>query len=480
MREKARKMPIGKCFIGPEDWRESGIAYVIVTRQRPNGHFVVGSFLLDTFCLGVKDADYYVNMSEVNFEKHLQRFEDSYGLKEISYTQAHNLVYGAIEFAEEAGIEPLARDFNIARYILEEDTEEIPLIEYEFGKDGKHFLLVGPERREMPYVRILKENLGDDFDYAVPYAEEEEENPFSDLTQEDVRNAFEKMCVNIQREREMYPREEYSYQYPEYPQSPQVRNQFIADELLSPANSSSLPREVIDRILSLPADEAAQDIGNMMLYETGQTYKAINDDTIGESENSAIMHALLLLAQLQSDKGLDALLELMRQSSGFADFHLGDLAMELVAPALYASGRDHIAAIEEYMNQPGLDLFFRSYASDALVMIVVNNPERRREIMEVYRRLLNRMTRDLPDRIACDGTFAAFVMSNLVDLRAKELIPEIKETFATGCVNPSVTGNCEKVIKLIESEDDLPDKARYQIENIYKQYDDIKRFMERD
>ncbi|MBD5275177.1 MAG: hypothetical protein HDS37_03625 [Bacteroides sp.] len=57
--------------------------------------------------------------------------------EEISYAEAHNLIYGAIEFAEEADIEPYG-DFNVAEYILEEDTDKLPLIEYDYGKDGKH------------------------------------------------------------------------------------------------------------------------------------------------------------------------------------------------------------------------------------------------------------------------------------------------------------------------------------------------------
>lgn len=53
--------------------------------------------------------------------------------EEISYVEAHNLIYGAIEFAEEADIEPY-RDFNVAKYILEEDTDKIPLIDFRIGQ----------------------------------------------------------------------------------------------------------------------------------------------------------------------------------------------------------------------------------------------------------------------------------------------------------------------------------------------------------
>ena len=57
-----------------------------------------------------------------------------------SYDEAHNCIYGAIAFAEEAGIEP-DKSFKITQYMLDEDDDNIPLIEYKYGKDGKHTLL---------------------------------------------------------------------------------------------------------------------------------------------------------------------------------------------------------------------------------------------------------------------------------------------------------------------------------------------------
>ena len=49
-------------------------------------------------------------------------------------------MYGAIAWAEEAGIEP-DKSFAVMKYMLEEDTDNIPLLEYEFGRDGKHLLM---------------------------------------------------------------------------------------------------------------------------------------------------------------------------------------------------------------------------------------------------------------------------------------------------------------------------------------------------
>lgn len=482
MREKARTLPIGKCYIAPPDWQESGMAHVIVTRVRPSGNLVMASFLVDTFCLGVKDAGYHENTTPYDFEEYLDNYRNGMGLEEISYNEAHNIIYGAMAFAEEGGIEP-AKEFDPAGYILEEDTDDIPLIEYDFGKNGKHFLVVNPNRKEMPYLNILKKNLGDDFEFVMPFGEDDEEdydddeyNPLSEIDSDAINKALNGISKwNVENSR--HPDEKYTYQYPNYPQTLSVKNQFIADELLSTDNYSCLSREVIDRILALPKDEAAQDIASVIFYAIGKTYKGINDGTIEGWHNSAIMHSLILLAQLQSEKGLEAVLEIMRQNDEFADYHLGDLTSELLYPALYACGQNNIPAIEAYLNQPGLDSFLRSQAPEALAMVIFNQPERRGEIIDVFRRLLTNMVSNLPEQKACDGTFAGFVMSSLMDIVAKELIPEIKALFATDCVNKMIAGDCKTVIKDIQLGRGAINKDKYLLPDIYKQYESYKEFI---
>lgn len=483
MREKARKLPLGKCYIAPPDWQEKGMAQIIISRVRPNGNLVMASFLVDTFCLGVKDAGYHENMTPESFQDYLDNYKYGMGLEEISYEEAHNIIYGAIAFAEDGGIKP-SKDFDPAGYILENDTEDIPLIEYDFGKNGKHFLIVNANRREMPFYHILKKNLGDNFEYILPFGEEDDDeqdyddeySALPDLDPDMISEAMENM-KKMQEESDRHPSEVYAYQYPDYPQTPSVKNQFIADELLSADNYRALPDKVIERILALPKDEAAQDISTVILYEIGRTYKGINEDTIDKPDNSAIMHSLMLLAQIQSEKGLDAVLEIMRQTDTFADYHLGDLASDLLHPALYASGKNNIKAIEDYINQPGLDSYLRSQAPEALAMIVFNHPERRKEIIEVFRRILKSMVTRLPKQEACDGCFAGFLISNLMDIEATELIPEIEALFAIDCVDKSIAVDCDKVIKEIKFGRSLRVQDTYVLPDIYTQYDSYKNLL---
>lgn len=136
MKQRARSLEIGTCYIS-EDMTECGEGHVIVTRRHTGGRISMAMFLLDTYCLGVKDSFFRLRLEEEELEEML---DSAPNLRECSYNEAHNWVYGAIAWAEEAGIEP-DKSFAVTQYMLEEDNDDIPLIEYEFGRDGKHLLM---------------------------------------------------------------------------------------------------------------------------------------------------------------------------------------------------------------------------------------------------------------------------------------------------------------------------------------------------
>ncbi len=143
IRTKARTLPIYKCYIN-SNWKEKGLASIIVARQHTTGNFTTGMYIVDTFCKGLVQTYTKFNGDEdilkFNLELHIPPEGDFITLMEIDYTLAHNIIYGAISFAEENGYKP-HKDFETFKYILEEDDEDIELIEIDFGVDGKPFLI---------------------------------------------------------------------------------------------------------------------------------------------------------------------------------------------------------------------------------------------------------------------------------------------------------------------------------------------------
>lgn len=93
-----------------------------------NENFTVGIYLVDIFCAGVKDSFFKFNEDESYLLEWIEEIGDMSGQPfiECDYVLAHNVIYGAIGFADEFNIKPVA-DFKITQMILEEDNEEVPL-----------------------------------------------------------------------------------------------------------------------------------------------------------------------------------------------------------------------------------------------------------------------------------------------------------------------------------------------------------------
>ncbi len=157
VKQRARTLKIGKCYIS-SDIEEAGEGHVIISRVHTGGRVSIGVYLLDIWCVGVKDSFYRLRLDEYEFEDLIESY--ALDLRECSYNEAHNWIYGAITFAEEAGIKPHS-SFNTTQYLLEEDNDDIPLIEYEYGKDGKHFLMVKNNLEANKYLPAMKKNLGE-------------------------------------------------------------------------------------------------------------------------------------------------------------------------------------------------------------------------------------------------------------------------------------------------------------------------------
>lgn len=73
--------------------------------------------------------------------------------------------------------------------------------------------------------------------------------------------------------------------------------------------------------------------------------------------------------------------------------------------------------------------------------------------------------------------FAGFVMCNLMDINPKELISEIKATFATDCVSKTIAGDCKDIIKGIERGRGAIEKNEYELPDIYEQYENLKKII---
>ena len=468
MKQRARSLEIGTCYVS-DDMTECGEGYVIVTRRHTGGRVSMAMYLVDTYCIGVKDSLFRLRLEEDELEEMLDRAPD---MRECSYEEAHNWVYGAIAWAEEAGIEP-DKSFAVTKYMLEEDSDDIPLIEYEFGRDGKHLLMANNNLEASRYIPLLKKNLGEgNFAFTIK----------KDYVNEDLGWDSGKFLERLEHINESPlfknygPSTEYTYRHPDYPKTLQLDGpEWLYQELQKTENALYLPDELTNRILALPRDIVRHDLEQMVLYHIGLTCDGIPDDYDPDGYTGILANCVTLLGEVGSEQNsLDVVLELLRQSHDFMNYHIGDAGNEIFVPTLYLLGQNRLDKLMSFVKEEGLETFCKYFIFPAVAHIALVQPERRNEVIEWFREAIRFATKMLPKTQWIDSDLAGLMLHDLLDLQAKELLPEIREMFATGFVDLGACGDFADVSRMIANPRYIGDPSAHET-NLYKRFAEMKR-----
>ncbi len=147
--------PVKTSFIG-SNWQEQGIAQVLVARELPQKTFMIGMYLVDLWCLGVKDATMEINIEgrELLSLEHTISIAGE-GLQILSYEDARSIVFGALKYAANHGFSP-HHDWDLAKHVIEPNRSFED--KFEFGRNGKPFYAAGPYDKPVykEYVKKVK------------------------------------------------------------------------------------------------------------------------------------------------------------------------------------------------------------------------------------------------------------------------------------------------------------------------------------
>ena len=145
-----------------------GLATVVVAREAPGSKLAACTYLVDVFCLGVKDAFGPRAFPRRRLSEFLGQVYGSYADPPVAapLDLARHVVFGAITHARGLGFEPHADFGPAAGHLGPWEPPESSSIE--FGRDGKPLYVQGPYDDYRQILRTLEQSVGaDGFDYLV-------------------------------------------------------------------------------------------------------------------------------------------------------------------------------------------------------------------------------------------------------------------------------------------------------------------------
>jgi hypothetical protein len=186
----AREAPVTGCWVtdhwanklgvtGHADWPgmsppesesgESGLVGVLVARDTGSTVRACG-FLVDVFCLGVKNTNGPKTMDRRKLPDFIRLFFSAWSQRPpvpAPLELARHVVFGAVDYARSLGFEPYP-DFARGAALL--GDWETGSSDVTFGQDGKPFYINGPRDDTYGVMAKLHQTVGDgNFDYLVQF-----------------------------------------------------------------------------------------------------------------------------------------------------------------------------------------------------------------------------------------------------------------------------------------------------------------------
>lgn len=160
--------PVRHCLL-TDSLFENGMGTLILARGGTMGPVSVAVFLLDAYCLGVKDI-IHQSVGSDRLQQIIDKLAGSAPLRPVEPAYARKLLHDLVRWAATFGFHP-PREFAAAERLFGSVDPQACDVKFEFGKDGKPFYVSGPAESPTTVRRRMNqllERLGPDgFEYLV-------------------------------------------------------------------------------------------------------------------------------------------------------------------------------------------------------------------------------------------------------------------------------------------------------------------------
>jgi hypothetical protein len=159
---RAAQAPIQYCMLTGALF-DAGIGTLILARGATSDQLAFGSFLLDVFCLGIKDVMFESRDSD-EFDTYVAVADAGSPLVPLDPSDARKLLRDLAVWSQSIGFPP-HRDFAAVERLFGDVSADESEADFAFGHDGKPLYIPGPfESATVIRRRIehLRKHLGDD------------------------------------------------------------------------------------------------------------------------------------------------------------------------------------------------------------------------------------------------------------------------------------------------------------------------------
>lgn len=200
-------------------------------------------------------------------------------------------------------------------------------------------------------------------------------------------------------------------------------------------------RDLTEGLLALPRATLIEDLEWILRDELD--YAQSLDEVEEEEENYTLFHTLMFLGHLRSEKSLPLILEVWRLEPDTLDLVFSDILYEDLWQVLWLCGEHQVQLLKNFILDDTVpEVLCRSEMVGTLDQIVINNPSRRQEILQVLAELLRHFDQIPDEKFSEDHCIlCSYLASSISDLNANEYLPLIASMFERDRIDLGLKGD---------------------------------------
>jgi len=149
--------PFYECLM-PHNLFDTGIGNLLITKVTPQGEIAVCSFIVDVYCLGVKQVLFKtLSLPEYEniFKPSIMQSHGGYTFQKIKPACAKKLIEGAVAYANKLGL-ATHKDYPALNTIFGEEKLGRCWTRYRYGKDKMPYYVKGPNESSAESKKIIQ------------------------------------------------------------------------------------------------------------------------------------------------------------------------------------------------------------------------------------------------------------------------------------------------------------------------------------
>jgi len=239
-------------------------------------------------------------------------------------------------------------------------------------------------------------------------------------------------------------------------------------------NGLYIGEEKLNVLLKLPKNTLTKDL-ELVLQDSIDRYGFFNnlaeENDWGEEKMNFVVHAIFLLGEIEATDSLDAVLNVLSQSDEYIDLYLGDFITTMLWEPLYKISNNDLDVYKQFMFKPGINTYAKTTIAELIEQIVLHHPERREEAVKWFKDVIEFFINSKFEDNVIDSDLIGLLICTIIDLDAKELLPDIELLFEKGIVAIGACGDWQEVQEAFGEPDKL-DRLE-DILNISERYEQI-------